>query len=361
MKKEWLHIYQWLVPDILEKIWYCNINPSDVNDICVAQVETLKVWSEFHFHKPQCRQEVLDQIIWYNSLIRVNNKPMEYHTWLFDKIQTIQDITGEDGHILEWSQLRLKFNLNNKSDGWLWYTGLVKALPQMWRILLEDYELGENHYYVATAAIVKIKKPSVNMYNFFLYKLPSSTMAKYVDKWNEKTKHNLSFDEYVCLFKWHYMVTNNVKLLDFQYRLLLGKIFANDILCKWGIVDTQKFNFCKTRIQNTVHMLIECETVQIIWQTIASSFKKHQFSIEKIMSGKITNRPKDTVNLIGLITKQYIYHCKCMENLPSLRGIKNEITLFIKTTIYNCNSINEQSNVKELWNPVLKSLQIQEV
>ena len=78
-KKEWDYIYQWLVPKMGELIWDCNIHKADVKNICVAEmsnfwVETLEIWTEMHYCEPQTKEEVCKQVIWCNSLLKIDGK-----------------------------------------------------------------------------------------------------------------------------------------------------------------------------------------------------------------------------------------------------------------------------------------------
>ena len=52
---------------------------------------------------------------------------------------------------------------------------------------------------------------------------------------------------------------DNVKLRNFQYRLLLNKIFVNDTLCKWKIKANDTCEICNRDKQTIVHLLTHCQ------------------------------------------------------------------------------------------------------
>ena len=66
-------------------IWRCNLAPSDIKHMNIKStfwVDTLRSWCEFNYYNTK-REE--NQIIWYNSMIRVKNKPS------FGRIFTTED------------------------------------------------------------------------------------------------------------------------------------------------------------------------------------------------------------------------------------------------------------------------------
>ena len=51
--------------------------------------------------------------------------------------------------------------------------------------------------------------------------------------------NNLEYNEYELAFTSLYKITNNTKLRNFQYRLLLNHIPVNDMLYKWKIENSE--------------------------------------------------------------------------------------------------------------------------
>ena len=112
-------------------------------------------------------------------------------------------------------------------------------------------------------------KPSKFVYNFMSQNCPTRHMMVYAHRWYEKLDKIDSLDivQYINLFKNIYKTTRDVKLRNFQYRLLLNKVFTNDILYKWGKVNTNTCEICNDNSkQTTVHLLYECKQAQSLWK-----------------------------------------------------------------------------------------------
>ena len=71
------YVYEWLLPCIGELIWDCNAKYKDVSTLCHQKSYwnfALEDWCEIHFFQPQDDIEVKNQIIWYNSHIKIRGK-----------------------------------------------------------------------------------------------------------------------------------------------------------------------------------------------------------------------------------------------------------------------------------------------
>ena len=56
-------------------IWQCNIKAQDASKTFESAgywLEGLKAWSSVNYYWPQCYEDIINQIIWYNSEIKVN-------------------------------------------------------------------------------------------------------------------------------------------------------------------------------------------------------------------------------------------------------------------------------------------------
>ena len=80
-------------------IWECNINIKDVGYCLESELasnviwpEIISTWSRLHFHNPKLRKEVLGQVLWLNSHIRVEHKPILYSDWLLAGVISINDV-----------------------------------------------------------------------------------------------------------------------------------------------------------------------------------------------------------------------------------------------------------------------------
>ena len=132
------YVYDLLLPNMQEYLWECNMHPTDVKMVIKTQSfwrDTLELWASVHHHSPQDVDEVLSQIIWYNSHIKSGcamfRMPKD------GVIIKIKDLLDENNELISYEQFQNEYTM---SLSWLSYTQLVNAIPVYWEILLKDDE-----------------------------------------------------------------------------------------------------------------------------------------------------------------------------------------------------------------------------
>ena len=110
-----------------------------------------------------------------------------------------------------------------------------------------------------------------------------------------------------------YKHTNIVKLRNFQYRLLLNKVFTNATLCEWKVIDSPQCSFCGKNAETILHLLWGCEIVHNMWEKLKVWLQDHGLNITFTASDIIFNRlegPKIIGSLVVML-KHYIYVKRC--------------------------------------------------
>ena len=128
--------------------WECNIAKKDVKELCnentsIFWKEMLEIWCKFNFHDPQNAEGVLHQIIWLNSLIKVQKKIISKEEWLKIGIVRISDICDDENNFLSYEDFTAKCN-NNKIT-WLEYYSIIDAIPQQWKFCLKTSDLIDSY------------------------------------------------------------------------------------------------------------------------------------------------------------------------------------------------------------------------
>ena len=163
-------------------------------------------------------------------------------------------------------------------------------------------------------------------------------------------------EDYQSHFKNIYKVTNVTKYRDFQYRLLHNKIFCNNILIHWKKVDSAVCNLCTKEKQDILHLIVHCTRVQPLWKWLQKQFEKVQivtkFSEYSIMFNLVHEQPQHICNFIALITKQYIFRCKCLNEKPNIHELNIEIDNMYEIELYNARKNNMVSKHVKKWSPV---------
>ena len=105
LKEKISNEYDWFyttLPIKDSRIWYCNLKPEDIlidsNSIAAAK-SIFKAWCHYNFQEVLASpEEILDTIIWGNSLIRKNNKPIFTPSIVNSNIDKILDIYNLEKH-----------------------------------------------------------------------------------------------------------------------------------------------------------------------------------------------------------------------------------------------------------------------
>ena len=96
-------------------IFSCNLRKDDISHISISNEflkELLEIWTEVHFIQSNGLDEndIKNQLIWYNSCIRVEKKPIYYKNWAANGIIKIKDLLDNGNDILDFGNFQKKFN-----------------------------------------------------------------------------------------------------------------------------------------------------------------------------------------------------------------------------------------------------------
>ena len=165
-------VYDNLCPVIREKIWQCNLSKKDAMRQFTGEnywSRVLHTWCILNYCEPECADEVLDQIIWCNSYIRIEDRPVFWKQFFDKGIVYIRDIMDKDSEII----------IPNGVNWWD-ATRLFSAILQEWRKLVREHTQGEPK----TKLIEKLQ--NINQPTRYIYDLlidDENHLFKYVERW----------------------------------------------------------------------------------------------------------------------------------------------------------------------------------
>ena len=119
------------------------------------------------------------------------------------------------------------------------YNQLVSSIPKHWKTIIQE----QNPHLLAPPRIdLKIikstTKPTKYISEFLKNEINITHISKYLMTWEKKLETNINWEDYSLAFKSNKKFVKTDKLFEFQYRLLLNKIFTNDVLFQWGKVNS---------------------------------------------------------------------------------------------------------------------------
>ena len=170
---------------------------------------------------------------------------------------TIEDILNPEG-----TRFLSRDELNDKYDvkiNVMLFNQIISAIPKSW---LSKINTDSNTEPCRLSVDnIRNKKATRVVYTFITQKnLQVNPIQNYAEKWAQDLGIACDPEQYKMFFIHRLKISDSTKLRDFQYRLLLRKIFTNVILFKWKIKNTAICELCNLETQTIVHLLCKCPT-----------------------------------------------------------------------------------------------------
>ena len=336
LKLKWIYaLYREISSETTNNIWFewvklnipcdivyflkCNLNIKDMDNVLKFPKNSMwrnvfKYWSElnYDFH-PAGNDNVQKQSIWFNSLIRCNNKVM-FNIKMFNAgIKYVSDLIYKDNWI-DSKQLSTKYECN---VNFLELLTVIRNLPNRWKYNLV-IEAGAEYTYLLETQNFTCK----DLYNKLLSRnliIPET----YVQFWNIALDLELDdiewTENYQDVFKW----TISSKLRSFYYQLRMKDIMCNNKLHKMKKIADPACDWCDNDNQHIIHLFWDCPSIINIWKETSQHIndilgcdlviKKELIFLYDIEAGNLTT----VIHLIILIVCRAIYVCKCIGIKPS--------------------------------------------
>ena len=185
-------------------------------------------------------------------------------------------------------------------------------------------------------------------------------LAKFPTTAFNRHKNQLGFlseETYKESFSIMYRCTRSTKLRDFQFRFLHMRVVTNKDRMIYGQITSDLCTFCKTDREDIYHLMLHCSFSKKIWHYLQSFL----YSKTKIY---ITFDAKDIIlgneffpffqlyNHLIILTKQYLYACKCQEILPEGNILKSKIEQEYEIEKLVGKFENKVDKFKGKWGPI---------
>ena len=306
----------------------CNIAPTDISFCFIRKLPTFwsdvfRYWCQYNYKKPTEIKNVRDEIIWFNSNIKVGNILL-FNSGMFEKgIITINDIVRQDGSFYAIQDIMVRYNCN---ANFIYLFGIVSAIKSAYNI--KDTSAGREPSYTIDTMISKSKVPK------FVYNTLRSQNVVFPEKayqhFNRIFSTSLSKDLYIGAFELLYKSTVSTKLRDFQFRLLHNALITNVHLHKWGLRENDTCTLCGSHPETYVHLFIQCNQSNYLWEYIYDvishvSSTYVRLDNKEIILGVIDKPCSNFYNHISMLIKQYIYACRCLNKKPNRQVIIEKI------------------------------------
>ena len=322
------------------KFWECNLHHKDLKQTPLNKESFWYgvgvAWCKFNYSEVETYEAVINQLLWYNSSIKIGGSLVfikELHT---AGINTVGNLLTNN----QWTCWEQLCNINDVRITWLEYQGLLDAVPHRWKRIIHDKVRKEENY---TSRYNELKdKLKITKIVYDKLVLKPCVLYGSLNRWNKTFGTTISYVDFEKKFADASKVTISTKLRDFQFRLLHKRLPTNRELHRWKMKSSDECNFCINR-DNIIHTLYECDHIQLIWQSLPLLISKHtgipiyEININgpNVIWNRIHAKPSSIANLYCLVLKQMIYRKKCENKKLTNNQFINEIDRIEKIEYYN--------------------------
>ena len=332
--------YHNIDPEVQDKIWLCNLKPCDVKYVMhtrnIFWKNVLEDWCSQTSQSPECKS-----IIWWNSDIRIEDKPFRWQNALKKGLWQINQLYNKNG-LKSATQLYNEFGLDIMA-----VNSLLSAIPQSlkkWGKVNLDYKIEMKNLNVPSSARI-----------YYDSKRNTGQLRPKHKSWEKELKKSINYDEFLNSFTWVKKLTNITKYRSFQYRILQREIVTNQTLFKWKMRDSDKCDRCG-QTETLSHMFVECEGLADFWIAVESLINSYckvpiNFNVENVLWNKIVQPIGNISNLICLIAKQFIYRQRCLKEDLSNEHFKNLLNHIERIEKYYAVKNNRLHVHLKKWHP----------
>lgn len=352
--------YHGLSFSIGDQIWQCNFKAEHVNSICLWPphsfwFQMLQAWAEFNFSMPEDVDEILNQCLWLNSLLLIDNKPFLFIRAYQAGMTVVKDIVDERGNFYTYDRIKTIFG---DCITWLEYHQIQLAFHPQWKRELR-LSPREQCYVLTNFELLKEKDNwSRFVYDNLVTDDSNDTVEKKCDRWNRYLNSHITYSRFLKAFEDIIKCTISTKLRDFQYRLLHCNIFLNDILYKWKKVEHNRCYYCNAAPETLIHFFIACPKTDKLWMDLKHFIEQNDntgirdlvsFTPVNIILNSVHPKPSHVVNMLVLITKQLIFRNRCLQRSINFAQIEHEIELMYKLEENIANQTHKLRKHYEKW------------
>ena len=229
--------------------------------------QVFEAWSECTYHNPKSKREILDESLWLNSHIRIDRVPVYWPNLISKNVLKIKDLLNDNLQFYSYNDFINKYDLRCNLVS---YYGLVAAIPNSWKRLLNDnnYEpLAHNNAVVNQPSwhiINSTKTASQNAYDI-LQKRVTTFPKHLLEKWSRDLHQEISPETLRDAFINIYKLTISSSIRAFQYKLLHRILPNNHLLYIWKIKNSESCSFCGQEVETFMHLFTDCFVVQNFW------------------------------------------------------------------------------------------------
>ena len=326
--------------------------------------ECFDAWSALNSSTPVTFNDIMNEIIWNNKFICIDNKSVYRNDLVNLGIVKVGDLITDNNLFLHEDPY-----VPISPEQRFFIMGVVHSLPSDWKTIIRSSVCTNAIKPIPCTPYIKLNCGSVpisdvtskQIYDSFLRKkqTPPTAQQKLTDKYSETS---INWEKVYSL---PFRTTLDSKLREFQYKILNNIVFTNDKLFRFGLSQSRNCTFCNEEPESIEHLLSRCKVSSEFWKEVLSWLKDNNIIIESLNEiGLFLGNFEKTedffiINHILLLGKYYIYVRKCHGSLPSLRGFIARIRRVYNIELHIARERNKLTTHFKKWEKLVAVMNTQ--
>ena len=304
-----------------------NLNQKDLLMVGISDpflLELLQIWSEIAFEDRMVSvTQLRSQSIWFNSLIRIGNKPIYFKPWAASGIQNISDLMTNESTFLSFSDFKDRYKIK---PPFLSFLGVISAIKLLWNKTKQERPTEDSHYNNFRLKFLQASKSTRVVYQKLVEKRRKKPQRSQM-KWSMDCmfEQNEPVD-WVAIYKKPFERTKISKLLVFQFKLFHRRLATNTFLEKINLIDNNLCSFCQREKETLIHLFWNCAVTSSFWQDFKNWLLKENplllFDLSPSLVIGLKPQPlKNKYHYFSfLVTRFYIWTCRIRGQCPKIEG-----------------------------------------
>ena len=310
---------------VLQKnVLKCNLCKDDL-DIYIKRHTFSIVYEIFYYLydinycKWDASTQFYDQIIWLNSCIKVNRKPIFNTKCIENGVLRISDLMIDNILFITYDEfVRLYGNIIN----YLEFNSMISAIKCGIKVAKSTRMDANCQMSMDTNHVMNAAKPQRIVYKYIcdVKDTVDSPLPNLSTKWHNIIHGTVDEIELSNQFKDIQRTTISMKLRNFIYKYLHLKLFLNPLLLTMHIKNTELCTFCNYHVETVDHLFYHCQCSMELWASI-KKFLYDKFSFHLNVDHVNVIFPSSTfpraIRTLLYVSLYYIYNCRLRNSIPN--------------------------------------------
>ncbi len=159
------------------------------------------------------------------------------------------------------------------------------------------------------------------------------------------------------IYRLPFTCTKDSKIQEFQFLTLRRLLWTNYNLEKAKVLASPRCSFCFDYSETIEHLFFECRTSHNLWLELIDTlnlggiYPTFSYSLANIIFGIVPcNESNYSLNCIILLTKKFIYNCRCKNVMPVIHNLLNYLKFKINIEKVGLSEKGDIEKFNKKWN-----------